>query len=324
MDQKNAIIFPGQGSQTVGMGYEIYQEFSSARIVAQKVDDLLGYSLSDLMFYGPDEDLRKTRFAQLAIFTTSLMILSVIEDYFDKDLSEIVSYAAGHSVGEYAALVAAQILSLEDSIDLLKARAQAMDEASPRSADGQPLGGMCAILGLEKGQVMRIIDEEVGTNSRLCSLANDNCPGQIVVTGTREGVERVRERALREGAKRGVMLAVSGPFHSCWMKPAEAVLCEKIANVSLQQGRFPVVSNVTAQPILNVDEWKDLLPRQVTHPVRWRETMEGLTRRGIHTFWEIGHGQVLSQLGRRCSSTSTFVSLQSPDDIRQVGYILSS
>lgn len=316
MNSSVALLFPGQGSQSVGMGRWVYEHSEPARQVGDKVNDILNTSFIDLMFSGPEELLNSTRNTQLAIFTTSLMTLAALEHAWPDFPS--VQVVAGHSVGEYAALVAANILSLEDALGLLKARAEAMEQAVPQSADHQPLGGMCALLGIDLQKTQEILEKSaknsekgVENPEKWCCIANDNCPGQVVISGTLEGVEAVRAQALEAGAKRGVMLTVSGPFHSPWMQPAEEVLRERVKNFCFRPGRFSVVANTTAQPVTNPDDWKTLLPRQVTHTVRWRETMTHIASTGVGTYVEVGNGAVLSGLGKRCCPEGSFLSAQS-------------
>lgn len=305
-----ALVFPGQGTQAVGMGYWAYERSLKARELAQKVDDSLDFSLTRLMFEGPDEVLRRTQYTQLAIFTASLMVLSALEEAFGEKQMSRVKACAGHSVGEYSALVAAHVLPLEHAVPLLKTRAEAMEAASPRDEDGHPRGTMCALLGVTVDLVRELLDKTV-KNPRECCLANDNCPGQVVISGTVEGVEQVRARALEAGAKRGIMLNVSGPFHSPWMSPVESTLRERVEPLDFGEGRFPIVANVTAQPIENPRDWKHWLPQQVTHSVRWRETVNTFVDRfHVTTCLEVGPGNVLTNLGRRCTELCTFLTAE--------------
>ncbi|MDR0631006.1 MAG: ACP S-malonyltransferase [Holosporales bacterium] len=304
-----ALIFPGQGSQSVGMARTIYDH--NITKTAELADRIFGSKLTDVMFNGPAEKLNQTRYTQPAILTASVMILEYMRSFGEVD----VICAAGHSIGEYSALVAAGVMSFETALSLVKIRADAMDEASPKNPERDtPLGAMSAILGGDVDILSEIINDLCSDDELLCSIANYNCPGQIVITGLREYVEQVCERAISNGAKKGVMLPVSGPFHSKWMQPAAERLTHALAAIRLEPPNFPVISNVTGQPTA-LEDVKKLLPRQVVAPVRWSDCMETMVKLGADTFIEIGSGNVLSGISKRCAPDKTFVSLQTTSDV---------
>lgn len=306
-----ALMFPGQGAQAVGMGRSVYEAFPEAREVLARADDLLGYRLSTLMFEGPVERLNTTRFTQPALFVTSVMILKAWEALYPQARAQIAC-VAGHSVGEYAALVAAQVLPFEEALALLSTRAEAMEKACPVAEDGQPLGAMCAILG---GDLEALIKHLQGYDPKRCALANDNCPGQVVITGQREDVETVRDWAVEQGARKGVMLAVSGPFHSAWMAPAETALRTESEGKTFATATVPLISNVTSEAVTEPEVIKALLPRQVVSPVRWRQSLATMQALDAKTFIEMGCGQVLTGLAKR-TVEGQFLSLQTAEDLR--------
>lgn len=324
MDHKIALIFPGQGSQAIGMGQSVYEEFIMARDIAEKANHSLGYSLTNLMFYGPSEKLNQTRYTQPAIFITSVMLLKALEAFYGNNFYSKIFCVAGHSIGEYAALAATDSLPFNQLLDLIQTRAIAMEEASPKDQMGLPKGVMCALLGVDKEKLVPLIKEQFGEDPYHCVIANDNCPGQVVITGIREDVEKIRDIALEQGAKKGVILPVSGPFHSAWMQPAVDILCEKLKHLTLKNCRMPLISNVTAQPITLASDLKNFIPQQVASPLRWQESIDTMVKMGINTFVEVGNGQILTGISRRCAPKSHFLSIQTSEDVRQFESMLLS
>lgn len=307
-----AFLFPGQGAQAVGMGQSVYHAFPEARALISRANAVLGYPLEKLLFEGPIERLNQTAFTQPALFVTSVMTLLALKSQHPALCPTCV---AGHSVGEYAALVASGVLSFEDALALIMVRAQAMDDASPKNVEGEPEGAMCAILGGNLATLTEHLNATFAKHPERCALANDNCPGQVVLTGRRPDVEEVRDWAMEHGARKGVMLSVSGPFHSCWMRPAEDALRAQVEHLSFHEANPPLISNVTAHPVTSAATLKDLLPKQVTSPVLWRESMETMRNLGVETFIEVGPGKVLSGLAKRCIPEARVFSIQTAEDI---------
>ena len=295
---KIAFVFPGQGAQAVGMGKDAYEQSPAAKAIFDRADAALGFSVSKLAFEGPEEELRQTANTQPALLTVSMALLEL---YRSQGVEP--DYVAGHSLGEYSALVAAGVLDFEDAVKLVRARGLYMEEAVP---GGQ--GGMAAVLGAERDaldQLCRSISETVG----LVELANVNCPGQIVVSGTKAGVAAVAERGKEAGAKRVIPLEVSGPFHSSLMQPAADKLAQALAGVEFRDARVPVVANVNAQPVTSGKEIRDLLVRQVVSPVQWEDSVRWLIGQGVDTFVEIGSGTVLAGLIRKIDKSVQVVSI---------------
>lgn len=290
------------------MGREIAAAFPLAREVFQEIDDTLGQSLFRLMTEGPEDDLRLTENAQPAIMAVSLAVLRVLEQQGGKSLKDLATYVAGHSLGEYAALCAAGSLTLADTARLLKIRGRAMQAAVPVGH-----GGMAAILGLELPQVREVAAEAaVGA---VCATANDNAPGQVVVSGTLAAVERAVVVAQARGAKRSLMLNVSAPFHSPLMQPAADRMAEALADATLLPPCVPLIANVTATPVTDPHDIRALLVEQVTGMVRWRESMLFLREHEIEVLVECGHGKVLAGLAKRIDRAFATVNLQGPADI---------
>jgi [acyl-carrier-protein] S-malonyltransferase len=306
---KRAFIFPGQGSQQVGMGRELAESFATARLVFEEVDDALEQRLSRLMFEGPESDLILTENAQPALMAVSLAVVRVIEADGGKPLSEVADYVAGHSLGEYSALAAAGSLEIADAARLLKQRGLAMQKAVPVGE-----GAMAAILGLDLEPV-REIAEEAATGDEICVPANDNAPGQVVVSGHRLAVERAVALAAERGGKRSVMLPVSAPFHCPLMAPAADVMAEALAAVTLAPPQVPLVANVTAQPVQQPEALRRQLVEQVTGLVRWRESVETMRDAGVEQFVECGAGKVLTGLTRRIDRSLAGTALGAPAEI---------
>jgi len=306
-----AYVFPGQGSQAVGMGKELAAAFAEAREIFGEVDDALKQNLSTLMFDGPGETLTLTENAQPALMAVSMAIVRVLEKQGNVTIRNTARYVAGHSLGEYSALAAAGSLSLSDAARLLKIRGQAMQKAVPVGE-----GAMAALLGLDVDQALDVASQASG-NGEICATANDNAPGQVVVSGHRAAVERAIEIAKSKGAKRAMMLPVSAPFHCPLMKPAADVMAEALARAAITSPVVPVIANVTAATVIDPDEIRRLLVEQVTAMVRWRESVHVMKDAGVDTLIELGSGKVLTGLTKRIDSELTGISVQTPQDIEE-------
>ncbi|GAB6935812.1 ACP S-malonyltransferase [Calditerricola yamamurae] len=298
---KVAWVFPGQGSQVVGMGKAIAEADADARAVFDSADEALGFALSRLCFEGPEEELRLTVNTQPAILTTSAALLAVW-----RKAAPQPDFVAGHSLGEYTALVAAEALSFVDAVRIVRQRGAFMEEAVPA---GQ--GGMAAVLGMERDALQAIVDA-VSAEGDVVELANLNCPGQIVISGTIAGVKKAAERAREAGARRVLELAVSGPFHSSLMRPAAERLAEVLADVPLADARVPVVANVTARPVTRAEEIRRLLVEQVAAPVLWEDSVRAMLDAGVDTFVEIGPGSVLTGLIKKIDRRARCFNVHDP------------
>jgi len=288
---KRAFIFPGQGSQHPGMGRDLAEAFSAARLLFEEVDDALSQHLSRLMFDGPESDLTLTENAQPALLAASLAVIRVLEAEASFDISSL-AYVAGHSLGEYSAHAAAGTFSVADSVRLVKQRGQAMQTAVPVGE-----GAMAALLGLDIDAAREVAEGTHGFG--VCVVANDNCPGQVVVSGHTEAVQKAVELAAERGARRSIMLPVSAPFHCPLLASAAEVMDEALRKVELKTPRVPVVTNVTAAPTLDPDEIRELLVEQVIRMVRWRETVLLFKEREVEEVVEVGAGRVLAGLVKR-------------------------
>ncbi|QFT69849.1 Malonyl CoA-acyl carrier protein transacylase [Labrenzia sp. THAF35] len=302
-----AFTFPGQGSQGVGMGKALADAFPEAKAVFDEVDEALGQKLSDVMWAGPDETLTLTANAQPALMAVSLATMRVLEAR-GLDLAGSVSFVAGHSLGEYSALAAAGSLDIATAAKLLRVRGDAMQDAVPA---GQ--GAMAALLGLEFDVAAEVA--EAAAQGEVCQAANDNAPGQVVVSGHLAAVERAVEIAKARGARRAVMLPVSAPFHCSLMGPAADKMAEALANAEIRSPVVPLVANVLARPITDANEIRDRLVQQVTGTVRWRESITWLADNGVDTFIEVGTGKVLTGMVKRIAKEATGMAVNSPEDI---------
>jgi len=303
-----AFVFPGQGSQTVGMGKALADAFPSARAVFEEVDTALGERLSDIIWNGPAETLTLTENAQPALMAVSLATMRVLENEAGVDLKRDAAFVAGHSLGEYSALAAARALSVADAARLLRIRGLAMQKAVPV---GQ--GAMAALIGLEIGDVKSIAAE--AGSAGICAAANDNGGGQVVLSGEKLAVERAVEAAKARGAKRAMLLPVSAPFHCSLMQPAAEAMAEALAKVKVSPPVVPLVANVLARPISDPSEIVKSLVAQVTGTVRWRESVQFMAQAGVTTFYEVGAGKVLTGLNKRIADAATAASIGVPDDI---------
>ncbi|GAB1581529.1 ACP S-malonyltransferase [Phyllobacterium phragmitis] len=302
-----AFTFPGQGSQTVGMGKVLAETFPAARAVFDEVDDALGEKLSDIIFEGPEETLTLTANAQPGLMAVSLAVIRVLEAR-GFSLKDKVAYVAGHSLGEYSALCAVGTFSIADTARLLRIRGNAMQRAVPVGE-----GAMAAIIGLEHADVEAVCTQ--ASSGDVCQIANDNGGGQIVISGSKPAVEMAARLATELGAKRAIMLPVSAPFHSALMAPAAEAMREALAGVEKHDPVVPLVANVRAAPVTDADEIARLLVEQVTGQVRWRETVEWFAANGVTTLYEIGAGKVLTGLARRISKDVTGTAVGTAEEI---------
>lgn len=303
-----AFVFPGQGAQTVGMGRAAAERYPEAAAVFETADRALGEDLSRLCWEGPEEDLQLTANTQPAILTTSVALLRVLEAR-----GLVPAVVAGHSLGEYSALVAARCLDLEDAVRLVRRRGELMQEAVPVG-----VGAMAAIIGLGDVELRRIVDETHSPDS-VCAISNLNAPGQTVIAGHRSAVDRAVEAARAAGARRALMLAVSAPFHSPLMRPASEGLASYLQEIAFRDPAIPVVTNVDAAPATTGAEVRDALLRQIDQPVRWVESVSAMVERfGVSTFLEIGPGKALSAMIRRIAKGTTTKDVSSPDGLEQL------
>ncbi|MEK4328789.1 ACP S-malonyltransferase [Paenibacillus sp. FSL R7-0297] len=297
---KIAFVFPGQGAQAVGMGKDVYEALPQSRAVFEKGDEVLGFPLSKLIFEGPESELKQTVNTQPALVTASVAYLEAL-----RDLGVTPDYVAGHSLGEYSALVAAGVLSYEDAVRLVRLRGQFMEEAVP---GGQ--GAMAATLGADRAALTELC-RSISEAGNSVELANVNCPGQIVVSGTVAGVNEVVQRVKEAGGKRAIPLEVSGPFHSSLMKEAAEQLAAELQKVTFNVPVMPVIVNVTAAPVTDPEEIRNLLVAQVFSPVLWQDSVEWLIADGVDTFVEIGSGSVLAGLIRKIDKNVKLVNINS-------------
>jgi len=284
---KIALIFPGQGSQAVGMGKDLYENFEAAKNVFDKADKILGKSISTICFEGPDEDLKQTINTQPAILTTSIAALEVLKSKLNIE----PAFLAGHSLGEYGALYEAGVLTLDNTLKLISKRAQAMSTVKG--------GAMAAVLGLDDEKVSAVLKE---VTEGYVSVANFNCPGQVVITGEVEAVKKASELLSTAGAKRVIPLAVSGAFHSELMKDASEEFAQFAQGIELNDAKIPVITNVDAEITTKADDFKSKMPQQIHSSVYWTQTIQKMIENGVDTFIEIGPGKVLAGLNKKINS----------------------
>lgn len=306
-----ALIFPGQGSQQVGMGRALADQFASARAVFEEVDAALGEALSATIFDGPEDKLTLTTNAQPALMAVSLAALRVLQAETGLEVGRHAAFVAGHSLGEYSALAAAGGLSIADAAKLLRIRGDAMQKAAPVGA-----GAMAALLGLDIDAARAVAEE--AAEGDVIAAANDNAPGQVVVSGTKAAVERAIAIAKTRGAKRAILLPVSAPFHCALMQPAADAMREALANVTLTAPKAPLVANVTAGPLNDPEAIRAKLVEQVTGAVRWRESVAFMAGAGVSRFIEIGAGKVLAGLVKRIAADATGESVGAPEDVARL------
>jgi [acyl-carrier-protein] S-malonyltransferase len=301
-----AFVCPGQGAQSIGMGKALADAYPAAKAIFQEVDDALGEQLSALIWDGDIETLTLTQNAQPALMATSLAAFRALEA---EGLTIVhASYVAGHSLGEYSALAIAGAMSVSDTAKLLRLRGQAMQAAVPVG-----VGAMAALLGLDYDTVTQVADE--AAQGEICQAANDNDPGQVVVSGHKAAVERAVNIAKARGAKRAVLLPVSAPFHCALMAPAAEKMAAALADTTITTPAVPVVSNVRAQAISDPDTIRTLLIEQVTGSVRWRESVQWMSGQGVTDIWEIGAGKALSGMVRRIDRDITCSAISTPEDV---------
>jgi [acyl-carrier-protein] S-malonyltransferase len=303
-----ALLFPGQGSQSIGMGREVYDTFRCAKDVFQEVDDALQQNLTKVIFEDPANELVLTENTQPALMTVSIALTRVLEKEGRLDLSQTASYVAGHSLGQYTALCAAGSLSLSDTARLLKIRGQAMQKAVPLGE-----GAMAALLGLEMGDVEKIVQE--AAHGQVCEVANDNSSGQIVISGHQQAIERAIELSKEYGAKRSILLNVSAPFHCSLMKPAQDRMEKAFQEVVFKDSILPVIDNTSADAVQKGEHHASRLIQQVTGRVRWRESIMVMAEQGVTTTVEIGAGKVLTGLTKRIAPSLGAFALNTPYDI---------
>ncbi len=303
-----AVVFPGQGSQAVGMGQALADAFPEARHLFQEVDDALAQNLSKLMWQGPEDQLTLTENAQPALMAVSMAVMRVLETQGKWRLTDHAAFVAGHSLGEYSALAAAGSFTLADTARLLKLRGQAMQKAVPVGK-----GAMAALLGVEIEDARAIAAEAAG--HEICQTANDNASGQVVISGDKAAVDRAIVIAAEKGFKRSVILPVSAPFHCALMQPAADAMAGALERVAIAAPIVPLIANVTAQPTNDPDVIRKQLVEQVTGTVRWRETVLTMKQLGVTSLIEAGSGKVLAGLVKRIDKEISAVSLQTPGDI---------
>jgi [acyl-carrier-protein] S-malonyltransferase len=306
-----AFMFPGQGSQAIGMGKALAENFAAARAVFDEVDQALNQKLSALMWEGPEADLTLTANAQPALMAVSMAVIRVLEAEHGVTVANTAQFVAGHSLGEYSALAAAGTFSLADAARLLKIRGLAMQSATPVGT-----GAMAALLGLDFATAAAAAAE--AAEGEVCQAANDNSDGQVVVSGTKAAVERCAEIAKAKGAKRAIMLSVSAPFHCALMQPAADAMAVALSDVAMKAPVVPVIANIGASPLTDPALIRQSLVAQVTGTVRWRECVGYMAAHGIERFYEIGAGKVLTGLSKKNAPNATASAIGTPDDIAAI------
>jgi [acyl-carrier-protein] S-malonyltransferase len=312
-----AYTFPGQGSQKVGMGADLARDYETARRVFEEVDEALGQKLSQIIWDGPPDTLTLTENAQPALMAVSVAAARVLEQDKGISLKDKVKFVAGHSLGEYSALTVAGSLSLADTARLLKIRGKSMQAAVPVGE-----GAMAALLGLDLPDAIKLA--EAAADGDVCQAANDNAPGQVVVSGSKAAVERVVEMASEFGARRAILLPVSAPFHCAMMQPAADAMGQALAEVEITEPAVPLIANVVAGEITDPDEIRKCLVEQVTGVVRWRESVMYMANAGVTTLYEIGAGRVLTGLARRIERSLDATSVGIPEEIEAAAQALAT
>lgn len=304
---KTAFVFPGQGSQTVGMCKEFYDNYACAKKVFEEADEALGFSIAKMCFEGPEDQLRLTMNTQPAILTCSIAVLAVLRE---NGLN--CQIAGGHSLGEYSALVAAGSLSLADAVRSVRKRGQFMQEAVPVGE-----GAMAAVMGLEPETIDAICRKVEAECGEAVQAVNFNCPGQVVIAGAAGAVAKAIDALKEAGARRAVLLPVSAPFHSTLMRPAAARLKEVLDEVEFHDAKFPVVANVTAKPVTKAEEIRSLLVQQAASPVKWEMSMRYMLGEGFDTFVEVGPGKVLTGFTRKIDRTANALNVEDMDSLEK-------
>ncbi len=303
-----AILFPGQGSQFVGMASDFYKKFDLVKKIFSTADKTLGYSISNLILNGPEKDLKLTEHTQPAIMIVGVSIFNVLKEYYEFDLNNS-KFFAGHSLGEYTSLVCAGALTLENAVYLLHERGKSMQKAVPEGH-----GSMTAVLGMAIDEVRKEL--EMIPKEEICEIANDNCPGQIVVSGTKKA-NKILNESLKIKKKKGIILPVSAPFHCSLMKPASENMKSKIENTNFSTPIPNIISNVTAKEENDINKIKSLLIEQITSRVRWRESIDYMIKEGVNDFLEIGPGKVLSGLVKKINKDVKILNINSLADINK-------
>ena len=304
---KVAYVFPGQGSQWIGMGRDLYDQFASAKAVFDQADQALGVAISRLCFEGPEDELRQTVNTQPAVVTVSLACLKALEEVNTADVLPPPAYVAGHSLGEYSALAAAGVLDLADAIYLARERGRLMHEAGLKNP-----GGMVAVIGLSQPLLADICQQ---TDTR---IANINCPGQLVISGEKEKLDRAAELATAKGAYRVIPLAVSGAFHTPLMQSAVEGMAEVIAKLSFNDPAIPIIGNTTAQPLTSAEAVKEELLNQLCNRIDWQSSIQYMLNKGVATFIEIGPGKVLSGLIKRMDKKAQTLNLGDAEAVKNI------
>ena len=312
-----AFTFPGQGSQAVGMGRELAAGHLSARAVFEEVDDALGQPLSRLMWEGPEDQLTLTENAQPALMAVSMAVVRVLAEEYGIATDTAAACVAGHSLGEYSALAAAGTFTLADTARLLRIRGRAMQAATPVGT-----GAMAALLGLDFEAAAAVAAE--AAQGDVCQAANDNGPGQVVISGTRAAVERALDIAKAKGARRAILLTVSAPFHCALMQPAADAMAEALGNVVMHDPAVPLIANVVAGPVTTAQEVRRRLVEQVTGTVRWRECVGYMAGHGVTLFAELGAGKVLTGLARRMAPEAKAINAGTPAEVAELAEALRS
>lgn len=308
--QKTALIFPGQGSQVVGMGKDLFNNFESAKAVFRQVDEVLKRPLSQIMFEGPSEELTKTENAQPALMAVSMAIINVLERDFGKNINDLCAVVAGHSLGEYSALCAAKAITLTQACELLETRGRSMSQCGEKNP-----GLMAAVLGSDLATIEKLITQTIGDTNEICQIANDNSSGQVVISGSKSAIERSVEIAKGLGIKRVILLPVSGAFHSKLMDSAAKIMEEKLLVTEIKTPLVPLISNVSASLVSDPSLIRTNLIAQITGQVRWRETMLALEEMKIENAIEVGSGRVLSGLASKTVPSIKTKSIADAKDI---------